>query len=374
MDFPDPGNRDFRPDHITACTARTPALVEEERNLELHALLAVQMDGRVKLSDEQVRRDALRQLRISEWSLRVTKTAAATFLLRFSEPATRTAALGVREIRAGHTALRLRPWTRQHGAQASKVKYRVRLCLEGVPSHAWQCEVVTPLFAPRSFVELFCDKRYTEKEECLCLWIWTDDPTGLAKSGTLRIEEPITVTEEYFIHLGNMGSPYVRSDQAELLKHEVMIHVDQVQDFTTPPASPVRSEDSATSGLPSEESGSEWPVNYRYSWALGVKDGEVFVPQRQSVHDRLGGRRRDDSRPEGGEVVMVARSAHLLVCMICKEMVDLGRRQTRGEEVLLAGDRDGKVTIVMKRQAWKKLNRGRRRAVRTPCTVTGQAA
>ena len=165
-----PGNPDFRPDHVVACTARTSALVEEERSLELHSLLAVQADGRVKLTDEQVRRDAVRQLRISEWSLRVTKIAAATFLLRFDDPALRTATLASRGLSVGHTSLHLRPWTRHFGASASKIKFRVRVCLEGVPSHAWQCEVVTPLFSPSTFVEEICDKKYTDKEkECLCL-------------------------------------------------------------------------------------------------------------------------------------------------------------------------------------------------------------
>jgi len=306
MKFPEllPGNPDFRPDHVVACVARVPALVEEERNLELNTLLAVQLDARIVLSDEQVRRDALRQLRISEWSLRVTKIAAATFLLQFDDPALRTAALGGRGITVGHTGLHLRPWTRQHGAQASKIKYRVRLCLEGVPAHARHGEVVAPLLSAPSFVEKICDKTYAEKEkekECLCVWIWTDDPTGIAKSGTLRIEEPIAATEEYLIHLGNMGSPYVRSDQAELLKYEVLIHIDQVQDFSTPRASPgYRSVGCDISGLPSGELEAEWPVKYRYGWLLGVPDGEVVEPRRFSVHDRQGGRRRDGSPPGGG--------------------------------------------------------------------------
>jgi len=261
----------------------------------------VQLDARARISDEQVRRDALRQLRISASSLRVTKIGAATFLLRFTDPALRTAALGARAISIGYTSLRLRPWTRQFGAQASKLRYRVRVCLEGVPSHAWQCEVVAPLFGQPSFVEEICDKRYLEKEkECFCLWIWTDDPTTIAKSGSLQLEEPITVTEEYFIHLGNMGSPYVRRDQAEMLKFEVLIHVDQVQDFSTPPASPHRSEHSTISRVPSDEPEDEWPVCYRFDWSLGVRDGEVGQPRRTPVHDRLGGRRRDDSPPGGG--------------------------------------------------------------------------
>ncbi|KAG2624172.1 hypothetical protein PVAP13_3KG109800 [Panicum virgatum] len=303
LEFPEmhPGNPDYRPDHVAACMARTPALVEEERSLELHALLAVQTDGRARLTDEQVRRDALCQLRISESSLRVSKITAATFLLCFSDPALRTAALVTRGFTVGHSSLRLRPWTRQFGAEASKIRYRVRLCLEGVPSHAWQCEAVAPLFGSPSFVEKVCDKRYADKEkECFCVWIWTDHPTDIAKSGTLRIEEPVTVTEEYLIHLGNMGSPYERSSQAELLRYEVLIHIDQVQDFSPPPASSYRSVDSDTSGLPCDEPDHEWPVRYRFPWSLGVRDGEVVDSRRRSVHDRLGGRRRDDSPPGGG--------------------------------------------------------------------------
>ncbi|KAG2616087.1 hypothetical protein PVAP13_3NG117636 [Panicum virgatum] len=203
MEFPEmcPGNPDVRPEHVVTCMARTSALVEEERNLELHALLAVQLDARARISDELVRRDALRQLRISELSLKVTKVGPGTFLLRFADPALRTTALGTRALSVGHTSLRFRPWTRQFGAQASKLRYRM----------------VAPLFGPSSFVEDICDKKYLDKE-CLCPWIWTVDLSAIAKSGTLQLEEPIMVTEEYFIHLGNMGSPYVRHDQAEMLK------------------------------------------------------------------------------------------------------------------------------------------------------------
>jgi len=115
---------------VVACAGRTIAIREAERDMTLHALLAVQMDARVPLSCETVRRDALHQLRIPACGLLVTKVREASFLLRFERPEQRNAALRGGPLMAGHTKLHVMPWSRQYRASGSKLKYRVRVCIE----------------------------------------------------------------------------------------------------------------------------------------------------------------------------------------------------------------------------------------------------
>lgn len=100
-----PGEPERRPTWVTACAGRTAVIRDAERDLELHTLIGVQLDARMPLPCDLVRRDALQQLHIPEHVLGVMKLKAATFLLRFGQPAMRNAALGRGTLSVGHTRL-----------------------------------------------------------------------------------------------------------------------------------------------------------------------------------------------------------------------------------------------------------------------------
>jgi hypothetical protein len=86
----------------------------------------------------------------------------------------------------------------------------------------------------------------------------------------------------------DMDLPEVRLGVATLLDYEVMLHMDEVWDFTTPPSSPSwKSYDSYTSGILTDLSGGEWPVKHYLSWRLGVPDHRRSPPW-VPVHERLG--------------------------------------------------------------------------------------
>jgi len=73
---------------------------------------------------------------------------------------------------AGRTRLHIMPWSRQFGASDSKLMYRVRVCIEGVPAHATQEEIVAKLLPPFVFIEKFDYELVTEDEKaCMCLWV-----------------------------------------------------------------------------------------------------------------------------------------------------------------------------------------------------------
>ncbi|KAG2586658.1 hypothetical protein PVAP13_5NG060405, partial [Panicum virgatum] len=288
----DPG---LRPERVVACAARTSAIRETEHEALLQGLLAVQMDARVPLDSEMVRRDALQQLRIPEHSLTVSKLREATFLLWFDRSELRNATLRRGPLMAGRTRLHIMPWSRQFGASDSKLMYRVRVCIEGVPAHATQEKIVAKLLPPFVFIEKFDYELVTENEKaCMCLWVWAVDPDAIAKEGLLKLEEPVEFRG------GNMELPVVRAEVAQMLDYPVLIHLDRIVDYCTPPHSPSwRSFESATSGIPDDSVDVEWPVNHKLYWQLGIKDGQLGT-RRILVHERLGERRRDRSPPGGG--------------------------------------------------------------------------
>ena len=79
------GEPDRRPARVTACAGRTVAIRDAERDTSLHALIGVELDARVPMTRAQVRRDALRQLRIPEHLMLATKMKDATFLLSITD-------------------------------------------------------------------------------------------------------------------------------------------------------------------------------------------------------------------------------------------------------------------------------------------------
>lgn len=72
-----------------------------------------------------------------------------------------------------------------------------------------------------------------------------------------------------------------------LLNYKVILHIDRVAVYNSPPSNSYCSYESEISGIPDDESEMEWPILHRFSWTLGVPDDSP-IHQRQSVHDRLG--------------------------------------------------------------------------------------
>ncbi|CAL4919180.1 unnamed protein product [Urochloa decumbens] len=296
-----PGALGERPGHVHAGVARSDAIREAERDLEAFAIVAVQVNARARLETTQVRQEAVRQLRIPFYELGVSRLSAATFLLRFDNQQQRDIAQRCRELQVGHTKLHLMQWKRQVSSKAlSKFNYQARLCIEGVPAHARHAATVAGLFKAPAFIDdLECDMEKPIEEECLRIWLWTSEPDEIPTTGTLHIEEPVTLPQEgYADSLYELGMPMgaMRLTAAEALDYDVIIHVDRVLDYSSPPVSP-------TYRSMEEETEPEWPVRHPFNWQLGVPDGGArrrTERRRTPVHDRLGDQGRDRSPPRGG--------------------------------------------------------------------------
>ncbi|CAN6218959.1 unnamed protein product [Urochloa humidicola] len=297
-----PGDAERRPDRVVACAARSAVVREAERDLLRHGLIAVQLDSRVRLTCEMVLRDALLQLGIPESALKVTKISTSKFLLRFNLLELRNLALSRRSLSAGCTTLHLMIWSRPACATASsKLPYRARICIEGVPDHAHHVETVMHLLPKQSFVEGIDLSRHKEDERgCFILWVWCKDPEALCIAGTLKLEEPLVLPEEYYESGEDLTHlTFVRAEELSVLEYEVLLHLDHVEDYSpSQSSSSARSFGSDVSGLPFMETSTEWPARFYFDRKLGVPD-RMPDPPRVSVHARLGAR-QDRSPPRGG--------------------------------------------------------------------------
>ncbi|CAO2034473.1 unnamed protein product [Urochloa humidicola] len=162
LEFP-PGVSDLRPQAVVAAAARTQEVREEERALELFTLVAVQRDSSIPLTCAEVLRDAPQQLGIPEHEMVVEGLSKAVFLLRFRSLQVRNAAMATHAVQVGCCYLNIMKWSRRIGASVGRLRYRARICLEGVPRHARNAVSVAQLFSTPSFIdEVNC---VVEKEE-----------------------------------------------------------------------------------------------------------------------------------------------------------------------------------------------------------------
>ncbi|KAG2653100.1 hypothetical protein PVAP13_1NG427919 [Panicum virgatum] len=179
------GALERRPERVTACTVWTGQLRAAEHDVTTLSLVAVQLDARVWLTCETVRRDVIHQLRIPEHELTVVRLKPATSLLRFLSPQLRNEALAACVLSVGRIGLRVMPWTKQVNAMSSSLCFCVCVCLEGI-------ETVRQLFRGPVSVDGVDDERERDEEiGCFCLWLWTSDPDAIAKTGVLQIAVPV---------------------------------------------------------------------------------------------------------------------------------------------------------------------------------------
>jgi len=58
------------------------------------------------------------------------------------------------------------------GAKAGKLLCRARVCIEGLPSHAWQISVAKSLFKAPTLIEgIDSEREKPEEISCFCFWI-----------------------------------------------------------------------------------------------------------------------------------------------------------------------------------------------------------
>ncbi|KAM0919748.1 hypothetical protein ACQ4PT_007923 [Festuca glaucescens] len=274
MEAPGGNRRSF----VKAMAPRSATVANAETLLLRHAVVAV-----VELFE--VKRGFALHFGIAEEAVRVMVHAQGEFLLRFMDPEVRKTALRIQgALRLGQVSFLLSPWSRLRRATASSLPFKARVCLEGVPDHAWDVESVKPLFG-EALIDSVDELEFSEKDTaCFRLWVWMENVDNLATSGVLKLEEPLEVEPPliYFPEFGVIADALTRTWPIKMVDHPVLIHLDKVIDHNGRPA------DSSVS------SSSEGTVTWGNRWVLGMEDVIFSPPQpRASVHTRLQFPRRD---------------------------------------------------------------------------------
>jgi hypothetical protein len=162
------GYAEARPALVCAGAPRTAAIAEEERKLSRLAVVAVAVGRCPDLELADVARLMAWHFRLHDSEVRATMRSMGEYLLCFDSVAARYRAVQWQgPVHVGPASFMLSPWTRFREARASKMFYKARVCLEGVPADVHQVEVIRGLFGATDIIERI-DDIVNSKEESAC--------------------------------------------------------------------------------------------------------------------------------------------------------------------------------------------------------------
>ncbi|KAM0872777.1 hypothetical protein ACQ4PT_038487 [Festuca glaucescens] len=145
--------------------------------------------------------------------------------------------------------------------------FKVRVCLQGVPDHAWDVGSVKPLFGGEALVDSVDDLKFSEGDSaCFRLWVWMESVNALATRGVLKLEEPVEVDSPliHFPEAGIFADTPAQTGPLKMVDHPVLIHLDKVIDHSIRLSGSPGSVDGSSSGAET--------TTWGYRWVLGVDD------------------------------------------------------------------------------------------------------
>ena len=146
---------------------------------------------------------------------------------------------------------RIWPWRIEAYGDHCELRHHVRLCLEGVPIHAWNESIAKRVVARACDID-YVEQQSVDREDTrvLCLWAWTYNPSDISKVTWLTITDNTVL-----VHDGAVP-PHGRRG----LTFRIIVHLDLLE---LPPDSHGRVE------------------TKDFTWHFGVVDGERMPRERQ---------------------------------------------------------------------------------------------
>jgi hypothetical protein len=221
------GNPRFHP-RIAAKIMDTSEEMEHIKLLLCNRAMVITEDGPMEVrSREEVKDIIYHQFGIRKHELHVFRNYPEPFIAIFSTSHDRDVVYAAARAVEGLIELRFHAWELDRFGERVVIPYHVRLCIEGIPHHAWSKEVADKVLDDEAFIH-HVEQETVEKidQRSFNCWVFCKDPSRLPQIVFLAMaifEREIAPHDRGF---------FVRP---RAVKHshvfKVLIHVDAVEDL-----------------------------------------------------------------------------------------------------------------------------------------------
>ncbi|KAE8773906.1 D-3-phosphoglycerate dehydrogenase, chloroplastic [Hordeum vulgare] len=303
-----------RPRDSRSVVVPSPAIEQAAAFLRSHTVTLRAADGVNATSPMAVGRALEAQLSVPVHSLRVTAHHPEHYFVVFTQHALQVNAVRHGSIKVDGATFIVSAWHEHDHAIFDSLLLHVCVVIEGVPMHYWSVEGAEDILGKRVRVDRL-DSRTLERghTKTFACWVWTSDVANIPTKHTLavlprgagRVEE-----------MEGFSSPDRRvAPPPATANYTMLVHVDRIEDWTTP--SP-RSSHSGQSGLSSSDSDHDshpFPAVSATSWTVRAEDGQRGARTQHRVHAPVastgcsGMPRRGSGHPVAAEVQAAAEAA-----------------------------------------------------------------
>nr|TKW20534.1 hypothetical protein SEVIR_4G094900v2 [Setaria viridis] len=151
------------------------------------------------------------------------------YLVHFNSAAHAAEACHHGRFTGGGINICLRPWHSLTHALSFRIFYRVCLCLDGIPSHAWTPEIVERVIGHKCALQhIVTDLIQLADSMHIELWAWMADPSEIPKKVWLAFMHSPATKSSTFSVSAEPPSTYWQQGT----RYEVFIHMPLLEDYT----------------------------------------------------------------------------------------------------------------------------------------------
>ncbi|CAN6170278.1 unnamed protein product [Urochloa humidicola] len=287
-------------------------LEKEAQEWEGTALVVMAMSAPPSTGVREVEAVVLDEMRLHKGDVVVSRHQPQPFLLKFASRRLAEEAAGMRCIKHHGVILNVRPWRSLEAAFGAAMFFRVRLCLEGIPVHAWNPEIVERLIGRTCALDCIdTNLLHPDDTRTIDVWAWTPNPSRIPKrlwlvvTGRADAPSAVTVTS-------TPPAPWQKG-----AKFCVLIHLEWIYDYTSASTDHF----GHGSGVMSE------PERRELVWHFGAVDGEP-APVPATLPST--------SRPQSGQSVKTVGTSFAGTCAKTADTLEMNaaemtRRKTNGK-------------------------------------------
>jgi hypothetical protein len=256
------GDPSTRPDEDECLIPTSYAIDASLREWEDTTAVSWAMTAPSGMGPKEVEAAMRDEFRLRRGEVTVTRHFPETFLIKFQHHHHCVQALNQGFAKRHGIHIHFIKWRSLKNALAVTLMFKVKLCLDGIPNHAWDAEIVERLIGRHCALETIeTNLLHPAETKTVDLWAWTANPSLIPKkvwlTFTSRAKDPalasIMVSETPLEHWQHGR------------KYGVIIHLEEIHGYT------VSTVDSKGKFSPGKR--------HLPEWHLGVIDGHQVPPR-----------------------------------------------------------------------------------------------